>query len=244
VSLSPTTATTLRYAAYGATAGSILPGIGTLAGGIVGAGVGLGSAYFDGDDAPGLVASGPLVSLAPAVSSLRSSSYAPLTYRGRDGSSAGRRRLSFEAQREMVEVIGAELVRIGLPQRLGIDARTVTIAAVCNAVHESGLDPGAWRREPDGRTSYGLFQCLVGVHVGRTYKVGGAGEGHAPGRLILPAYNTGVIAKEAARVAVSVRPPRDLAGITGWWCVHVERPAQAAARAEERITWLRREGLL
>lgn len=130
----------------------------------------------------------------------------------------------------MVEIARTAVAANG-PERVGVTTFTLLCMLFANAWGESGFDPGAWRREPDGRVSFGVFQCLT---------PGGAGEGHAPDKLVQTWYSTAVILQEAERASKAVPCPSDPMAAVAWFVRYVERPADWSVRAAERQAWLKR----
>lgn len=163
------------------------------------------------------------------------------TYTGADGSAGAVRKLSTPERTQVCVLIADTLLAVDLAGQLRVPVSVCIRAAYANAWGESRFDPGAWRREPDGRMSFGLFQCLQG---------GGLGDGHHVSDLLDPVYNTRLIAAECIRVAGLQAPigqlapqlPQDVAGLTRWWCTYVERPRDPVTAGNERVTWLRSWG--
>lgn len=168
----------------------------------------------------------------------------PQTYVGDDGSTAGVRLLSGAARTGVVLDIIREMQACGGPVALGVPTVSLACALVSTAWHESRMDPGAWRREPDGRVSFGVVQCLVGSELGYGSRPGGAGHGWDPVDLVTVRGSILCILTDAVRRARTRPPPHDIAGLTRWWTVEVERPVDSSTKANERVAWLARLGVV
>jgi hypothetical protein len=97
------------------------------------------------------------------------------------------------------------------------------VAAVANAIGESGLDPNAKSAPPE--RSFGLFQCNQG---------GGLGQGFTQAQLCEPETNIAIIIKEAKRhkdfgSAASLNAAVDA------FVTFVERPAKPALEIAKRF---------
>lgn len=96
-----------------------------------------------------------------------------------------------------------------------------------NAWQESGFDADA---VGDSGWSIGVFQCN---------RKAGLGRGHTVQQLQDPRYNTDVVLTQAARLGVRRRIAEGMtiADFARWFCINVERPADMAAKAEQRAAY-------
>lgn len=126
------------------------------------------------------------------------------------------------SQRAMAEIIEREFTAAGYDQKM-------VVAAILNAIAESGLNPNA---AGDGGQSIGLFQLYSN----------GAGAGMSVADRQDPVKNTRRIIEEVRRygkpILDAIAAGRGSADITSLFCIYIERPKDSQAKGAIRASTL------
>ena len=129
------------------------------------------------------------------------------------------------SQQDVAVLIVAEVQRAHtLRPQWPWSPRALAIAAITNAYAESRLRPDAWNSR--GEDSVGLFQVN---------RQGALGSSYSRAQLRDARTNTRIILSEVDRQAERLATARTVGDLTAAFCTHVERPADAARKAQERV---------